>query len=203
MTNTAYMKISEVEFIKSSSKLKECPDTELDEFAFIGRSNVGKSSLINMLLNRNKLAKVSGVPGKTQLINHFIIDNKWYLVDLPGYGWAKASKTKKEQWSKMIQNYLLYRKNLSSVFILVDSRLKPQQIDIDFINWLGNNKLPLSIVFTKIDKKSKIDINKVINLFRTELLKTWENLPRFFLTSSKNKFGRDEILEYFAEILKN
>ncbi|MCP3658943.1 MAG: YihA family ribosome biogenesis GTP-binding protein [Bacteroidetes bacterium] len=196
------MKISEIKFLESCPNLSKCPKTDFPEFAIIGRSNVGKSSLINMLFNNKKLAKVSSTPGKTQLINYFVVNEKWYLVDLPGYGWAKVSKTKRAAWSKMIENYLLKRKNLYTVFVLIDCRLKPQKIDIDFINFLGINKIPITIIMTKIDKISEKELKKNIVIFKEELLITWESLPQFFLTSSVNKFGRDEILKYISSIIK-
>jgi GTP-binding protein len=194
------MKIKTAEFIISNTDPKKCPDTKLPEYAFIGRSNVGKSSLINMLTNKNKLAKTSGKPGKTQLINHFLINDEWYLVDLPGYGWAQVSKTLKEKWDKMIRQYLLERENLYNVFVLIDSRIPPQKIDIEFINWLGENGIPLAIIFTKADKKSSAKIQSAIATFKQELKKTWEELPATFVSSSVSKTGQKEILSFISGI---
>jgi GTP-binding protein len=192
------MKISKVEFIKSSQELSACPSTELYEYAFIGRSNVGKSSLINGLVGRT-IAKVSSVPGKTQLINHFLINDNWYLVDLPGYGWAKVSKSIKDQWEEHIHEYLLQRENLRCLFLLVDIRHDPQKNDMEFMEWLSSVDIPFVIVFTKKDKLSK---NKVItNTARyRKILKTrWEVLPEMFITSSSNKEGMVDILDYIEQ----
>lgn len=192
------MKISKVEFIKSSQELSACPSTELYEYAFIGRSNVGKSSLINGLVGRT-IAKVSSVPGKTQLINHFLINNNWFLVDLPGYGWAKVSKSIKDQWEEHIHEYLLERENLRCLFLLVDIRHDPQKNDMEFMEWLSSVDIPFVIVFTKKDKLSK---NKVItNTARyRKILKTrWEVLPEMFITSSSNYEGMNEILDYIEQ----
>lgn len=192
------MKISKVEFIKSSQELSACPSTELYEYAFIGRSNVGKSSLINGLVGRT-IAKVSSVPGKTQLINHFLINDNWYLVDLPGYGWAKVSKSIKDQWEEHIHEYLLERENLRCLFLLVDIRHDPQKNDMEFMEWLSSVDIPFVIVFTKKDKLSK---NKVItNTARyRKILKTrWEVLPEMFITSSSNKEGMVDILDYIEQ----
>ncbi len=187
-------------FIKSSSNLEECPKPDLPEYAFIGRSNVGKSSLINMLTNRKQLAKVSGKPGKTQLINHFLIDDSWYLVDLPGYGWAQASKKEIAKWKVFTEDYFKKRPNLSCVFVLIDSRLDPQKKDLDFVQNLGENGIPLAFVFTKADK---LGVNKSMSnmaRFRKMLLKTWEALPPFFMTSAENGHGKEELLKYIDEI---
>ncbi|MEQ8678538.1 MAG: ribosome biogenesis GTP-binding protein YihA/YsxC [Cyclobacteriaceae bacterium] len=192
--------IKSASFIKSSSSIDECPEPDLPEYAFIGRSNVGKSSLINMLTQRKQLAKVSGKPGKTQLINHFLIDDTWYLVDLPGYGWAQASKKEIAKWKAFTQDYFKQRANLSCVFVLVDSRLEPQKKDLDFVQYLGENSIPLAFVFTKADK---LGVNKsMANMarFRKTLLKTWEALPPFFMTSAENGHGKDELLKYIDEI---
>ncbi|MEQ8879463.1 MAG: ribosome biogenesis GTP-binding protein YihA/YsxC [Cyclobacteriaceae bacterium] len=192
--------IKSASFIKSSSSIDECPEPDLPEYAFIGRSNVGKSSLINMLTQRKQLAKVSGKPGKTQLINHFLIDDTWYLVDLPGYGWAQASKKEIAKWKAFTQDYFKQRANLSCVFVLVDSRLEPQKKDLDFVQYLGENGIPLAFVFTKADK---LGVNKsMANMarFRKTLLKTWEALPPFFMTSAENGHGKDELLKYIDEI---
>ncbi len=192
--------IKSASFVKSSSSIDECPEPDLPEYAFIGRANVGKSSLINMLTQRKQLAKVSGKPGKTQLINHFLIDETWYLVDLPGYGWAQASKKEIAKWKAFTQDYFKKRANLSCVFVLVDSRLAPQKKDLDFVQYLGENGIPLAFVFTKADK---LGVNKsMANMakFRKTLLKTWEALPPFFITSAENGHGKDELLKYIDEI---
>jgi GTP-binding protein len=195
------MKIKSSEFLTSSDHYKKCPKPDKAEFAFIGRSNVGKSSLINMLTDRKKLAKISSTPGKTQLINHFIINGKWYLVDLPGYGWAKVSKSSKMKWEKMIRGYILNRDNLVAIFVLVDCRLDPQTIDIDLVNWLGENGIPFVIVFTKADKLSNNKLNASIAKFKRELSETWEDLPLMISTSSQTKKGREEILDFIDETL--
>ena len=192
------MDIKEAEFKVSNTNFEKCPPPTIPEYAFIGRSNVGKSSLINMLTNRKNLAKTSATPGKTQLINHFLINKKWYLVDLPGYGYAQASKTSKAAWDKMIKDYLQKRKNLLTVFILVDIRLDPQPIDLKFIQWTGEHLIPLCIVFTKADKLSKQQVIYSVEQFKRALKKTWDELPIMFITSSEKKSGRDEILEYIS-----
>ncbi len=195
------MKVQQSEFIKSSSRHEQCPPTDRPEIAFIGRSNVGKSSLINMLTNNKKLAKVSGKPGKTQLINHFQINNEWYLVDLPGYGWAKVSKTDKERWGEMIHDYLINRENLLLVFVLVDSRLSPQPIDVEFINWLGEKEIPISIIFTKTDKQSKNKTQSSIAKYRKVLKSYWDEVPNSFVTSSFNFEGKEELLNYIHSVV--
>ena len=194
------MKIKSAEFVISNTDLEKCPKPDRPEYAFIGRSNVGKSSLINMLTDRNKLAKTSGKPGKTQLINHFIINDAWYLVDLPGYGWAQVSKVLKEKWDKMIRDYLLGRENLYNVFILVDSRIPPQKIDLEFINWLGENGIPFSIIFTKADKRNSSKTQSAVATFKKTLKATWEELPPMFVSSSVSKTGQKEILSFISEI---
>jgi len=201
--NKSISNINSAVFVKSSSKLSECPQVNQPEYAFIGRSNVGKSSLINMLTNHSKLAKTSVKPGKTQLINHFLIDEKWYLVDLPGYGWAKVSKTSKEKWKIMINEYLQMRANLFNVFLLVDSRHEPQNIDLDFMEWLGKKEIPFSIVFTKIDKLGKTIIQSNIAQYKKVLKGRWDELPPIFLTSSETFAGREEILSFIAQINKD
>ncbi len=193
--------IKEAKFVISNTDYQKCPKPDKPEFAFIGRSNVGKSSLINMLTQRKNLAKTSGKPGKTQLINHFAIDDSWYLVDLPGYGYAKTSKAKRSEWGKMIEEYLLHRENLQIVFVLIDSRLDPQKIDLEFVNWLGENGIPLALVFTKTDKQKRNKTQRSITLFRNALLKTWEETPLMFSTSSVTGDGREEVLRYISEIL--
>jgi GTP-binding protein len=191
------------EFIKSSSNIKECPEKKLAEFVFLGRSNVGKSSLINMLVNNKKLSKISSKPGKTKLINHFMINDNLFFVDLPGYGWAKASKKDREKWEKMTNEFLLNSKNLVLVFILIDIRISPQKIDINFINYLGRNNIPINIIFTKCDKINTSKINKNINIFNNEILTTWKELPTYFISSSITKNGRDDILNYIIDTNKS
>ncbi|GAB4284521.1 MAG: ribosome biogenesis GTP-binding protein YihA/YsxC [Marinilabiliales bacterium] len=196
------MKIHSAEFVKSSVKTGECPQGNKHEYAFIGRSNVGKSSLINMLLQRKKIAKTSSTPGKTKLINHFLINDSWYIADLPGYGYAKVSKTEREKWEKMIEHYIINRTNLMCLFLLIDARHEPLKSDIDFMLWLGNNNIPFAIVFTKIDKLSSNQLNKKINTYIKKLGQFWEPLPDYFLTSAVTATGRDEILDYIDNINK-
>jgi GTP-binding protein len=196
------MKIKEAVFVVSNSEVSKCPTDEKFEFAFIGRSNVGKSSLINMLTGKKNLAKTSGTPGKTQLINHFLIDEKWYLVDLPGYGYAKASKTARFKWEKFISEYLTKRKNLMNTFVLLDARLEPQQIDLEFMNWCGEKGLAFSMVFTKIDKLSSTALQKNLAKYRKEMLKYWDELPPVFTSSSESGFGKEPILNYIGTILE-
>lgn len=192
--------IKTAEFIKSSAQVSECPPADRPEYAFIGRSNVGKSSLINLLTNHSKLAKVSSKPGKTQLINHFMIDGSWYLVDLPGYGWAKVSKERKANWKKMIAEYFEQRENLTNVFVLIDSRLEPQRIDLEFVNSLGTAGLPISLVFTKVDKKGANKANSHIAAFRKSLKEEWDELPVHFLTSTVSGQGKDELIAHIRTI---
>lgn len=194
------MKIKTAEFVISNTKVEKCPDSKLPEYAFIGRSNVGKSSLINMLTERKKLAMVSGKPGKTRLINHFLINTNWHLVDLPGYGYAKVSKSEKKVFQKFITNYFLKRKQLVSAFVLVDIRHEPQKIDLEFMRWLGEQAIPFSVVFTKADKLKPNAITKNIQHYQSVLLETWEELPPVFITSSANKQGQEEILSYIHQI---
>jgi GTP-binding protein len=190
----------QAEFVISSAEVSKCPKPDKPEYAFIGRSNVGKSSLINMLTGRNHLAKVSGRPGKTQLINHFLIDGTWYLVDLPGYGWAQVSKKDKEKWKIMIDNYLLHRENLINVFVLIDCRHEPQKIDLEFMTWLGESGIPFSMIFTKADKLSHTKLDASLALYRRIMKKTWEELPVSFVSSSESGLGRKEIIQYISEI---
>ncbi|MEN9999272.1 MAG: hypothetical protein RI922_2262 [Bacteroidota bacterium] len=197
------MKIKEAAFVISNSDYKLCPTDERAEFAFIGRSNVGKSSLINMLVNNKNLAKTSGRPGKTQLINHFIINNEWFLVDLPGYGYAKASKVQREKWEKFIAEYLTKRQQLLNVFVLLDCRLEPQKIDLEFMNWCGEKQIPFSMVFTKIDKLSSTALQKNLAKYKKEMLKYWDALPPVFTTSSESSFGKEKILNYIEQIIDN
>ena len=188
------MKITEAIFLQSNTDYEKCPKSDKPEYAFIGRSNVGKSSLINALVQKKNLAKTSQTPGKTQLINHFQIDKKWYLVDLPGYGYAKVSKTDREKFEKMIHEYLENRENLIYTFVLVDIRHEPQKLDMEFMNNLGEQGIPFCIVFTKADKLSQTAVNKSLEVYQAQMLETWEEMPQFFVTSSVNGSGRDEIL---------
>jgi len=194
------MKIKTAEFLMSNTRWKECPKPTMPEYAFIGRSNIGKSSLINMLCDNKKLAKTSSTPGKTQLINHFLINENWLLCDLPGYGYAKVSKRDREDWRKMIRQYLFNRENLMNVFVLLDSRVKPQQIDMEFMMDLGENEIPFSIIFTKADKLKPKDLTKNIKAYKEEILMHWEELPPNFITSSEKKKGKEELLAYVDEI---
>jgi GTP-binding protein len=184
----------------SSPDLKRCPDPWLPEYAFIGRSNVGKSSLINALVNQKNLAKTSGRPGKTQLINFFNVSAKWYLVDLPGYGYAKVSKKAREKFQANITNYISKRDSLINTFVLLDIRLEPQTIDLEFMEWLGNKEIPFSIVFTKSDKLSKSQINRSLDIYKSTLKKSWEELPEIFVTSAKTNAGRLEILNFIDDL---
>lgn len=197
------MIIKTAEYLQSESDWRKCPAPNLPEYAFIGRSNVGKSSLINMLVNRKSLAKTSSQPGKTQTINHFIINKNWYLVDLPGYGYAKTSKTNRAKWGKMISDYLLFRENLQLVFVLADARLEPQQIDIDFINNLGEQGVPFAIIFTKTDKVSSGKSMSNIQKMKNKLAETWEELPVMMKSSAISGAGRDEILDFIEQINEN
>ena len=196
------MQIKSAQFSISSARIEQCPKSNLPEYAFIGRSNVGKSSLINMLTGNGKLAKTSATPGKTILINHFIINGEWYLVDLPGYGYAKRSKKDAEKFEHMITTYILDREQMINLFLLIDVRHQPQQIDMEFMEWLGENGVPFSIVFTKADKVAKAKLKGNVNHYLTELGKQWEELPPYFVTSSETKIGREEILDYIEEINK-
>jgi GTP-binding protein len=197
------MEIKSAEFVISNTDINKCPDNGLAEYAFIGRSNVGKSSLINMVTNKRGLAMTSSRPGKTLLVNHFIINNEWYLVDLPGYGYATAGKSMREKLKDIIENYILYREKLTCLFVLIDSRHEPQQIDIEFMEWLGENGIPFSIVFTKIDKLSKSKLNENLKAYQNKLFETWEELPPVFITSSEKGQGRAELLGYIEEINKS
>lgn len=196
------MKITSATFVISNTDYKKCPKDNVSDFAFIGRSNVGKSSLINMLCNHKNLAKTSAKPGKTQLINHFSINNnQWYLVDLPGYGYARTSKTNREKWEGMIVDYLCKRENLYCVFVLIDSRLEPQKIDLEFVDWLGEKGLPFVLVFTKTDKISAVQVDKNIAAFKREMLKSWDEIPTIFKTSAVQNKGKTEILEFIENIM--
>ena len=196
------MLIKEAVFVVSNTEIKNCPTDKKPEFAFIGRSNVGKSSLINMLTGKKGLAKTSGTPGKTQLINHFIINDQWYIVDLPGYGYARASKTMRSKWEKFIADYLTKRETLMNIFVLLDARLEPQKIDLEFMNWCGEKGLPFSMVFTKIDKLSSSVLQKNLAKYKKEMLKYWEEMPPVFTSSSTSGFGREQLLNYIEVIIK-
>lgn len=193
------MKISTAEFKCSSQKLEQCPDDTPVEVAFIGRSNVGKSSLINMLTSRDGLAKVSGTPGKTRLVNHFIINGEWALVDLPGYGYAKTSRKDRSEFSSLITSYILGREQMHYLFVLVDSRHEPQKIDLNFIEFLATNGVPFGIVFTKVDKLSASQLKRNVGIYQKRLHEDWEELPQMFFTSSEKRDGRDEILNFIEE----
>lgn len=197
------MNVAHAEFVVSNTRVDHCPKSKLPEYAFIGRSNVGKSSLINMLCNRKRLAKTSSRPGKTQLINHFLINNKWHLVDLPGYGYARASKTQKKTFQKFITDYFNKRKELVSAFLLIDIRHEPQPPDLDFMRWLGENYIPFTIVFTKADKIKEREIEKKVSVYLEKLKEDWESLPKYFITSSEKRMGRDELLGHIHEINEN
>ncbi len=188
------------EFIKSAAKWQDCPEPNLPEYAFIGRSNVGKSSLINMLAERKSLAKTSGTPGKTQLLNVFLMQQSWYLTDLPGYGYAKVSKKKRGEFDKMITSYLTKRPNLVNTFVLIDCRIPAQKIDLEFMIRLGENQIPFSIVFTKIDKISSAALQKALLNYKKEMLKSWESMPQVFTTSAESKLGRLELLNYIGSL---
>lgn len=194
------MEINSSEYTVSSPMVSMCPNDTKPEYAFIGRSNVGKSSLINMLCRHKNLAKTSQTPGKTLLINHFIINKEWYLVDLPGYGFAKRSKKQVDKLQQMITGYILQRQQLVNVFVLVDIRLEPQKIDLEFIEWLGQSSIPFTIIFTKADKLTNAKVRANVEAYKTKLLETWEELPPFFVTSSESKQGREEVLSYIESI---
>ncbi len=194
------MEIKNAAFVISNTDITKCPKPDRPEYAFIGRSNVGKSSLINMLTNHKGLAKTSGKPGKTQLINHFSINDDWYLVDLPGYGYAKTGKTQRMKWEKFINEYILKRENLMNVFVLIDCRHEPQQIDLNFMGWLGENAVPFSIVFTKLDKLRPSQKGSFFPRYKREMLKIWEEMPPHFITSSVDNTGKEELLNYIEEV---
>ncbi|WP_299457731.1 ribosome biogenesis GTP-binding protein YihA/YsxC [uncultured Microscilla sp.] len=196
------MEVKSAEFIKSSTDYTQCPAAHQPEYAFIGRSNVGKSSLINKLTNRKSLAKTSQNPGKTQTINHFLINDRWHLVDLPGYGYAKASKTERKKWGKMINDYILKREVLLGIFVLIDARHEPQKIDMEFLEWLGEEGIPFTMVFTKSDKLSSNKLPQAIANYRKAMLRTWEEMPTHFVTSSVSGLGCDEILKFIRDVNK-
>ena len=193
------MEIKKAEFLMSNTRIDRLPNDNIPEYAFIGRSNVGKSSLINMLVQRRGLAKTSSVPGKTVAINHFIVNDAWYLVDLPGYGYAQHSKKLRDAWRIMINNYITQRRNLVTTFVLVDSRIEPQNSDMGFMEWLGENQVPFCIVFTKADKVSKAELDRNVEAFKARLSEEWEELPPIFITSSEKKQGRDEVIDYIEQ----
>lgn len=194
------MKIKSAEFVMSNSDVAKCPKEKLIEYAFIGRSNVGKSSLINMLMQKKSLAKTSGRPGKTQLINHFLINKNWFLVDLPGYGYARVSKSSKRIFQKFITQYFSKRQQLALAFVLIDCRHKPQKVDLEFMQWMGENQVPFSIIFTKQDKMKPNALIKNIEDYKLKMLESWEEMPKYFITSSSNGTGRNEVLNYISEI---
>ena len=196
------MKITKAEFICSNTRVDLCPQEAIPEYAFIGRSNVGKSSLINMLVERKKLAKTSSTPGKTRLINHFKINNQWFLCDLPGYGYAKVSKKERESFAKMIEKYATQRSNLVCFFVLVDARIPPQQIDLDFIEWLGDSNLPFVIVLTKVDKINQTGKSKNLELLKKELLQSWDELPLIFETSATKGTGKEQVMGFIEDTNK-
>lgn len=194
------MTINNARFVISSPSVSKCPASDMHEYAFIGRSNVGKSSLINMLTGNGSLAMTSATPGKTMTINHFLINDKWHIVDLPGYGYARRSKTDRERLEKMIKNYVLHREQMTNLFVLLDSRHAPQKIDLEFMEWLGQNGVPFSIVFTKADKQSSKATAANVQAYCNKLLEQWEELPPVFVTSSEKKQGRDELLDYIEQM---
>ncbi len=194
------MEIKNATFEQSNSDYKKCPMHDKHEYAFIGRSNVGKSSLINMLTNNSKLAKTSSAPGKTQLINHFLINNSWYLVDLPGYGYAKVSKSQREKFGKLIKGYIANREQLVVLFVLIDCRHEPQKIDLEFMEWLGVNEIPFSIIFTKADKLSSSQLKKSVLNYKKKMLEQWEEMPSFFVSSASAKLGKEDILNYIGSL---
>jgi len=197
------MHIKSAEFVMSNSEVAKCPKDRLPEYAFIGRSNVGKSSLINMLMLRKNLAKTSGRPGKTQLINHFLINKNWYLVDLPGYGYARVSKSSKKTFQKFITNYFELREQMILAFVLVDCRHDPQPIDLEFMQWMGENGIPFNIIFTKADKLKPQALERNIAVYSNKMLETWEEMPKYFITSASNSAGRDEVLNCIEETNSN
>ena len=196
------MEIKTAQFVISNTEVAKCPAPVMPEYAFIGRSNVGKSSLINMLCDRKNMAKTSGKPGKTQLINHFIINDNWYLVDLPGYGYAQVAKDQKEKWNKFIEQYILNRQNLMCMMVLLDSRIPQQKVDLDFMDWLGEHEIPFVMVFTKMDKLSKKKFNDNITSYKEEMSKHWDELPQCFYTSAEKKEGKKELLTFIGDANK-
>ncbi len=197
------MDIKEAQFVMSNTDVEKCPAPDRPEYAFIGRSNVGKSSLINMLTNKKALAKTSGKPGKTRLLNHFLIDKSWYLVDLPGYGYAKVPKAERLKWEKMLRNYILKRENLYCLFVLIDSRHPAQQADLDFMEWLGLSEVPFNIIFTKTDKLKPEELEANLKAYEQKMFETWETMPGYFIASTTNGVGKDEILAFIDEVNKS
>ena len=194
------MEIKDARFIVRNTKVEKCPKPDKPEYAFIGRSNVGKSSLINMLTNKKSLAKTSGKPGKTRLINHFLINDEWYLVDLPGYGYAKVPKSERLKWEKFLKRYILKRENLYCLFVLIDSRHKAQKADLDFMEWLGTSEIPFSIIFTKTDKLKPEELEANLKAYEEKLFETWETLPGYFISSAETYAGKNEILDFIEDI---
>ena len=196
------MEIKEAQFVMSNTEVRKCPAPDRPEYAFIGRSNVGKSSLINMLTNKKSLAKTSGKPGKTRLINHFLIDKEWYLVDLPGYGYAQVPKAERLKWESMLRNYILKRENLYCLFVLIDSRHPAQQVDLDFMEWLGVSQIPFNIVFTKTDKLKPDELKENLKAYEEKMFETWEQMPGYFVSSTTTGVGKEEILTFIEEVNK-
>lgn len=197
------MEIKEAQFLMSNTEVEKCPAPNKPEYAFIGRSNVGKSSLINMLTNKKSLAKTSGKPGKTRLLNHFLINKEWYLVDLPGYGYAKVPKAERLKWEKMLQNYILKRENLYCLFVLIDSRHPAQKADLEFMEWLGISEIPFSIVFTKADKLKPSELEENLKAYEKKMFETWETMPGYFISSAETGAGKEEILAFIDDVNKN
>ena len=196
------MEIKEAQFVMSNTEVRKCPAPDRPEYAFIGRSNVGKSSLINMLTNKKSLAKTSGKPGKTRLINHFLIDKEWYLVDLPGYGYAQVPKAERLKWETMLRNYILKRENLYCLFVLIDSRHPAQQVDLDFMEWLGVSQIPFNIVFTKTDKLKPDELKENLKAYEEKMFETWEQMPGYFVSSTTTGAGKEEILTFIEDVNK-
>ncbi len=197
------MEIKEARFVMSNTDVSKCPAPDRPEYAFIGRSNVGKSSLINMLTNKKSLAKISGRPGKTRLINHFLIDNYWYLVDLPGYGYAQVPKAERLKWEKFLRKYILQRENLYCLFVLIDSRHPAQKVDLEFMEWLGVSDIPFSIIFTKTDKLRPDELEQNLKAYEEKMFETWETMPGYFISSSEKGVGKEEILNFIEEVNQN
>ncbi|MEZ5105119.1 MAG: ribosome biogenesis GTP-binding protein YihA/YsxC [Draconibacterium sp.] len=196
------MEIKEARFIASNTDVRKCPEPNKPEYAFIGRSNVGKSSLINKITNKKSLAKTSGKPGKTQLINHFLINGEWYLVDLPGYGFAKVPLNEKKKWEQFIKKYILQRENLYCLFVLIDSRHEPQKIDLEFMEWLGISEIPFSIIFTKTDKLKPEELEANLKIYENKMMETWEVMPGYFVSSAESGVGSEEILAFIDDVNK-
>ncbi len=197
------MEIKEAQFVVSNTDVAKCPAPDRPEYAFIGRSNVGKSSLINMLTNKKTLAKISGKPGKTRLINHFLINKEWFLVDLPGYGYAKVPKAERVKWEKFLRKYILKRENLYCLFVLIDSRHEAQKVDLEFMEWLGISQIPFSIIFTKTDKLRPEELERNLKAFEAKMFETWETMPGYFISSSETGAGKEDILEFIENINQN